>query len=165
MVAINQNKCLRSNGFRSDCFKSSWHIGGEDITKVVLQFIDNGTIQKQLNATILTLISNISNPLSTIEFSRIASCNILHMCITKMICKIEMLISSLLSLWLPLCPLLFVTAVENLTGVLLMQAQQKGFKHHSVHRKMNLVSLIFVDYLVLFCKGDAHSVDILIASS
>ncbi|XP_062080841.1 uncharacterized protein LOC133785636 [Humulus lupulus] len=63
--------------------------------------------------------------------------------------------------WDPISPLLFVLVMKYLTRLLIQASHHKDFRFHPMSKNLNLVSLYFADDLVLFCKGNVRSVQIL----
>ncbi|XP_062112946.1 uncharacterized protein LOC133824095 [Humulus lupulus] len=61
----------------------------------------------------------------------------------------------------PMSPLLFVLVMEYFTRLLIQATQNKEFRFHPRCKKLKLVSLCFADDLVLFCKGDDASVQVI----
>ncbi|XP_062088587.1 uncharacterized protein LOC133795153 [Humulus lupulus] len=61
----------------------------------------------------------------------------------------------------PISPLLFVLVMEFFTRMLIHATQNRDFKFHPRCRRLKLVSLCFADDLVIFCKGNNASVQII----
>ncbi|XP_070035274.1 secreted RxLR effector protein 78-like [Nicotiana tomentosiformis] len=61
----------------------------------------------------------------------------------------------------PLSPYLFVLVMEYLTRLLKTFKRDPNFNYHPKCGKMNIVQLSFADDLLLFCRGDAISVQLL----
>ncbi|XP_062115116.1 uncharacterized protein LOC133829344 [Humulus lupulus] len=61
----------------------------------------------------------------------------------------------------PISPLLFVLIMEYFTRSLIQATQDKVFKFHPRCKKLRLASLCFADDLVLFCKGNNSSVQVI----
>ncbi|XP_062098599.1 uncharacterized protein LOC133804460 [Humulus lupulus] len=61
----------------------------------------------------------------------------------------------------PISPLLFVLVMEYLTRLLSLVSQHKEFRFHPMCKSLNLVNLCFADDLILFCKGNLRSFQIL----
>nr|XP_009620294.1 uncharacterized protein LOC104112156 [Nicotiana tomentosiformis] len=66
MWGINVNTSPGLDGFGSSFFKEAWDIVGSDVTEAVLEFLRNGKLLKQINATIITLIPKVANPLNAV---------------------------------------------------------------------------------------------------
>ncbi|XP_062105448.1 uncharacterized protein LOC133817076 [Humulus lupulus] len=61
----------------------------------------------------------------------------------------------------PISPLLFVLVMEYLTRLLKLVSHQREFRFHPMCKHLQLVNLCFADDLILFCKGNIISVQIL----
>ena len=46
-------------------------------------FFMSGSLQKEINSTIITMVPKVPNPSSAVEFRPIACCNVLYKCNTK----------------------------------------------------------------------------------
>ena len=71
------------DGFGSGVFKNYWNNIVEDLIQVVIDFFNNEKLLKDVNATFLTLIAKVSNPLSAPKFRPIMYCNTLYKCATQ----------------------------------------------------------------------------------
>ncbi|XP_060972343.1 uncharacterized protein LOC115710535 [Cannabis sativa] len=60
----------------------------------------------------------------------------------------------------PISPLLFVLVMEYLTRLLIHASNSKGFGYHPMCKSLKLTNLCFADDLVIFCKGNASSLNI-----
>ncbi|XP_062093733.1 uncharacterized protein LOC133799749 [Humulus lupulus] len=61
----------------------------------------------------------------------------------------------------PISPLIFVLVKEYLTRLLKQASHQREFRFHPMCKHLQLVNLCFADDLILFCKGNFRSVQIL----
>ncbi|XP_060180066.1 uncharacterized protein LOC132609887 [Lycium barbarum] len=80
------NKSPSPDGYESGFFKASWSVVGQDICEAVLEFMRNGKMLKQLNATLIYLIPKVSNPTNASQFRPISCCNVLYKYISKLLC-------------------------------------------------------------------------------
>ncbi|XP_074298553.1 uncharacterized protein LOC141629451 [Silene latifolia] len=64
----------------------------------------------------------------------------------------------------PLSPLLFTIAMEYLSRVLNFTTEVLHFRYHSLCGKLKLHHLMFADDLLLFSRGDSHSIMLLLRS-
>ncbi|XP_074305913.1 uncharacterized protein LOC141641138 [Silene latifolia] len=62
----------------------------------------------------------------------------------------------------PLSPLLFTLCLEYLSRVLLVTQKHRSFRFHPLCKKVGLSHLCFADDLILFCKGEKGSVELLL---
>ena len=84
---IEDDKFPSPDGYSSFFFKKSWHLVGEEVTGVVLDYFQTGRMLKQINATTLCLIPKCEQPLNVSQFRPIACCTVLYKVISKMLCK------------------------------------------------------------------------------
>ncbi|XP_062114173.1 uncharacterized protein LOC133825213 [Humulus lupulus] len=61
----------------------------------------------------------------------------------------------------PISPLLFVIVMDYLTRMFLKASKDKGFRFHPMCKSLNLVNLCSADDLLIFCKANPQSVQIL----
>ncbi|XP_062089670.1 uncharacterized protein LOC133796206 [Humulus lupulus] len=61
----------------------------------------------------------------------------------------------------PISPLLFVLVMEYLTRLLNQVSQHRKFCFHPMSKNLHLVNLCFANDLILFCKGNFRSVQLL----
>ncbi|XP_062080302.1 uncharacterized protein LOC133785056 [Humulus lupulus] len=61
----------------------------------------------------------------------------------------------------PISLLLFVIVMEYLTRSLFQAAKGKGFKFHPLCKSLNLISLCFADDLLIVCKANTSSIQII----
>ncbi|KAJ9542372.1 hypothetical protein OSB04_028878 [Centaurea solstitialis] len=98
MFQINNNKAPRLNGFSSQFFKAAWDIIGNDLLVAVHNFFNRGHLLKELNHTLICLLSKIPNASSVLDFRPIACCNVLYKCISKIIVgRLELFLEGLVS--------------------------------------------------------------------
>ncbi|KAM6554127.1 hypothetical protein CsatB_014889 [Cannabis sativa] len=61
----------------------------------------------------------------------------------------------------PISPLLFVLVMDYLTRILAQMSTRKGFGFHPLCKSLRLTSLCFADDLILLCKGNASSAEMM----
>ena len=61
----------------------------------------------------------------------------------------------------PMSPLLFVLGMEYLSRILMKVSKAEGFKFHPRCKKLQLTHLAFADDLMIFCKGNLESIQIM----
>ena len=86
--ALNQMAPLTApgpNGMSPIFYKSSWHIIGKDVVKVVLSALNSGVIPESLNSTFITLIPKIKDPKKVSDFRPISLCNVVYKLIAKVL--------------------------------------------------------------------------------
>ncbi|GJZ07586.1 RNA-directed DNA polymerase, eukaryota, reverse transcriptase zinc-binding domain protein [Tanacetum coccineum] len=82
---IGDNKAPGPDGFSSVFFKKAWNVVGKDVCDGIKEFFSKGQMLGELNATLITLIPKIQNPLKVSDFKPIACCNVLYKCINKIL--------------------------------------------------------------------------------
>ncbi|XP_019263585.1 PREDICTED: uncharacterized protein LOC109241315 [Nicotiana attenuata] len=87
MFSISERKSPGPDSYRSDFYKASWSIVGEEVTNAVPEFLDNGQLLTQINSTSIALIPKVENPLQASQFRPISCCSVLYKCISKIVCK------------------------------------------------------------------------------
>ncbi|GJT55301.1 RNA-directed DNA polymerase, eukaryota, reverse transcriptase zinc-binding domain protein [Tanacetum coccineum] len=85
MFDIGENRAPGPDGFTSAFYKHSWSIVGKDICQAIREFFNTGKLLGELNATLITLIPKINNPIKVSDYRPIACCNVLYKCISKII--------------------------------------------------------------------------------
>lgn len=63
----------------------------------------------------------------------------------------------------PISPLLFVIMIEYLNRCMVKLQKNPNFNHHAKCEKLGLTNLTFADDILLFCRGDKTSVDLMLA--
>lgn len=51
---------------------------GQEVTSVVLEFMKNGKLLGEINATITVVIPKVANPVNASQFRSISCCNVLY---------------------------------------------------------------------------------------
>ncbi|KAL0294090.1 UNVERIFIED_CONTAM: hypothetical protein Sradi_6903600 [Sesamum radiatum] len=84
---INEDSAPGPDGFSSGFFKATWAVTGEDVCRAVMEFFNNGSLLKQLNTTLITLIPKVQLPTKVGDFRPISCCNVVYKLITKIMVK------------------------------------------------------------------------------
>ncbi|XP_071704795.1 uncharacterized protein [Rutidosis leptorrhynchoides] len=82
---IGSDKSPGPDGFNAEFFKSAWHIVGDDVTRAVLDYFNNGRLLKQINHTVITLLPKVKTPDKVTDYRPISCCNVIYKCISKII--------------------------------------------------------------------------------
>ncbi|XP_074300346.1 uncharacterized protein LOC141631595 [Silene latifolia] len=64
----------------------------------------------------------------------------------------------------PLSPLLFTLCLDYLSRILMITQKHPKFRYHPLCKRIGLSHLCFVDDLILFCKGERASIDLMLNS-
>ena len=76
-------KAPGSNGFSTCFFQENWVVIREEVSNNVIQILNNGSMNKELNFTYIALIPKKANPTSVTEFRPISLCNVLYKFVYK----------------------------------------------------------------------------------
>ncbi|KAJ0024645.1 hypothetical protein Pint_08106 [Pistacia integerrima] len=82
---IGDDKAPGPDGYSAKFFKESKGIIGEETFKAIIDFFNNGRLLKEVNATVIALVSKVEVPLRVSDFKPISCCNVLYKCISKII--------------------------------------------------------------------------------
>lgn len=85
LFSLPQDKAPRPDGFSAEFFKSSWGLVGADFTRAVKQFFLNQSMQRQTNATVISLIPKTPGASSLSDFRHISLCNTVCKVIAKLL--------------------------------------------------------------------------------
>jgi hypothetical protein len=97
MFSLKKNKALGLDGFNAGFFKRMWDIVGENVINVVSSFFQSRRMLKEMNATSISLIPKVANPMRLIDFRPISCCNAVYKCIAKILVgRIEAVLPSLI---------------------------------------------------------------------
>ncbi|XP_059281334.1 uncharacterized protein LOC132035028 [Lycium ferocissimum] len=62
MFSINENKSPRPNSYGSGFFRAAWKVIGNNVCDVILEFMSNRKMLKQLNTTMISIIPKVAKP-------------------------------------------------------------------------------------------------------
>ncbi|KAL2224348.1 UNVERIFIED_CONTAM: hypothetical protein Sindi_3088400 [Sesamum indicum] len=82
---ITEDKTPGPDGYSSSFFKAAWPIVGQEVTKAVMNFFNAGRLLKQINTSLLALITKVHAPMTVSDFRLISCCNVLDKIIAKII--------------------------------------------------------------------------------
>ncbi|GJV38923.1 sodium/hydrogen exchanger 6 [Tanacetum coccineum] len=85
LFSMGDDKAPGPDVFTAAFFKKSWDIVGGEITIAIRDFFTNGKLLKELNHTIISLISKVSTPSKINDYRPISCCNVLFKYISKII--------------------------------------------------------------------------------
>lgn len=66
-------------------FQSFWYVVGDDVSKAVLECLNNYHIPYEFNHTYVTLISKLKSPKRISEFRPIILCNVIYKLVSKVL--------------------------------------------------------------------------------
>jgi hypothetical protein len=73
------------NGLAACFYQKNWTVMGDEVCGVILNFLNSGLMNKDLNPTYIALIPKIQNPSQVSEFRPISLCNLLYKIISKVL--------------------------------------------------------------------------------
>ena len=85
LFSIGDMKAPGPDGLHAIFFKRFWHVMGEDLTKEVLEAINNRKIPAGWNETNVVLIPKVDSPEVITQYRPISLCNVVYKIISKMI--------------------------------------------------------------------------------
>ena len=82
---FNPNKVPGSDEYNAHFFQKYWSVVREDVTAAVQSFFQNGSLLKEVNHTLLTLIPKCHNASSLCEYRPISCCQLLYKFISRIL--------------------------------------------------------------------------------
>jgi hypothetical protein len=86
--ALAQMHPLKSpgpDGFGGCFFQNHWHVVGEEVRQIVLDYLNNEVFDPGINSTFITLIPKKASPSSVSDFRPISLCNVSYKLIAKVL--------------------------------------------------------------------------------
>ncbi|XP_060196348.1 uncharacterized protein LOC132625797 [Lycium barbarum] len=87
MMSININKSPGPDGYGGGFYRAAWKVIGDDVCNAISECFSNGKLLKQLNATMISIILKVENPVSPSQYRLISCCNVFYKCISKLLCS------------------------------------------------------------------------------
>jgi hypothetical protein len=82
---MKANKAPSPDGFSANFFKASWAIVGQEVVDAIKGFFNYGSLLREVNVTIISLVPEKVNPSAMGDFRPIACFNVIYKCITKIL--------------------------------------------------------------------------------
>ncbi|KAK2655364.1 hypothetical protein Ddye_008416 [Dipteronia dyeriana] len=83
LFQISSSKAPRRDGFPVDFYKKILGMVGEDVTKLCLEWLNEGRSMEELNHTLLCLILKVKKVEKVSDLRPIVLCNVIYKCISK----------------------------------------------------------------------------------
>lgn len=87
-IALKQLPPLKSPGpdsFNPNFYQTYWHIMGDEVTSVILKFLNECIFDSGINFTFIVLIPKIKNPTKAYDFRLINLCNVIYELVFKVL--------------------------------------------------------------------------------
>ena len=86
------------DGMNALFFQKFWHVVGEAVVTVVLDFLNDGIMLPALNHTNIVLIHKVKNPEMMSDFRPISLCNVFYKIISKVLAnKLKQVLPEIIS--------------------------------------------------------------------
>lgn len=82
---IGDKKSPECDGFNAFFYKKVWPVIGEELTQAVIDFFNLGSMYKNINCTIITLIPKVKHPSTIKEYRTTSCCTVLYKLISKVL--------------------------------------------------------------------------------
>jgi len=85
LFQMGPTKATRPDGMNALFYQRFWHVVGDTVVDVVLEFLNNGHMLLDINHTYIVLISKVKNPEKMSDFRPISLCNVVYKIISKVL--------------------------------------------------------------------------------
>lgn len=76
-------KSPRPDDFSLSFYQFYWHIVGEEVTNVVLKFLNDGVFHECINFTYIVMILKVKDPVNAFDFRPLSLCNFIYKLVSK----------------------------------------------------------------------------------
>ncbi|CAM8905567.1 unnamed protein product [Rhodiola kirilowii] len=98
LFQMHPTKAPGPDGFSALFFQTNWQIVGRDVTKEVLDFLNNGRLDKRLNETVIALVPKVKVAEKVEDLRPISLCNVVMKIITKVLAnRLKEILPSIIS--------------------------------------------------------------------
>ena len=99
LFQMGPTKALGPDGMNALFYKKFWHIVGNEVTDVVLDFLHTGHMVLDINYTHIVLIPKVKKPEKMVDVRPISLCNVIYKIIsTVLVNRLKLILSQLISL-------------------------------------------------------------------
>lgn len=98
LFQMKPSKAPGPDDTNANFFQRHWHVTGRDVAEYVISIIEGRREMIYINATHITLISKVKNPLSFEELRPVSLCNVIYKIISNMLAnRMKLLLPNIIS--------------------------------------------------------------------
>ncbi|GJT94007.1 RNA-directed DNA polymerase, eukaryota, reverse transcriptase zinc-binding domain protein [Tanacetum coccineum] len=129
---IKDEKAPGPDRFTSKFFKETWGTVREDVCLAIQQFFETGKLLGEVNATLISLVPKIKTPNKVLDYRQIACCNLIYMCISKIL---TYRMKTILGKLVDENQSAFIAGRQTTNNILLAQELLRGYNRKSLGKK------------------------------